>query len=491
MQNIKQKTKYGMLWNAFDKIFVQGLTFVLSIILARLLSPEDYGLIGMLSIFVALSNVFIESGFSRALIQKQNRSEVDYSTVFIFNVFVSIILYGILFISSPYIAQFYKEPKLLPVQRVFFLILIVNSLTTIQTTKLQVEVNFKKLTIINALSSIFSGLIGILAAYNDLGVWALVIQMLSKSIFTFIFLWITNKWLPTAGFSFSSFKELFNYGSKLLITGAYGVVLNNIRDLFIGKTYSPSSLGYYTRAKQFPEVTVGTMSGVLNTATFPLLASLQNDKENLVNIFTKLIQTTALLTFPAMIGLAILSEPIILVLLGEKWLFASELLFWLSLSYIFTPFSVLNLNVLNAIGRSDLFMKVDFSKAPIIILTMIITFPISLKAVAIGNAITALFYFYINAFMIGRLFNFGGTKQLLISWRYIVSSFIMGFVLFFLIVVLKTKNIPYSLSILFFLILIGAIIYLALLFLLKDSILKQYWTLLKNKISNIKGIHKL
>jgi O-antigen/teichoic acid export membrane protein len=192
-----------------------------------------------------------------------------------------------------------------------------------------------------------------------------------------------------------------------------------------------------------------------------------------------------------MIGLAILSEPIILVLLGEKWLFASELLFWLSLSYIFTPFSVLNLNVLNAIGRSDLFMKVDFSKAPIIILTMIITFPISLKAVAIGNAITALFYFYVNAFIIGRLFNFGGTKQLLISWRYIVSSFIMGFVLFFLIVVLKTKNIPYSLSILFFLILIGAIIYLALLFLLKDSILKQYWTLLKNKISNIKGIHKL
>ena len=473
MENIKQKTKIGMFWNAFEKVAVQLISFALNIILARLLTPHDYGTIGMLTIFLTFSNVFIDSGFSRALIQKQDRTEYDYSTVLIFNIVVSCLLYLILFFVSPAIAHFYKTPELLSLQRVFFLVVILNSLTVVQNAQLQIKVDFKSIAIINSIITLLSGGMAVLAAYNGLGAWALVIQALTRAFVSVILFWIFGHWFPHTGFSIESFKKLFGFGSKLLASGLLSTTISNINNLVIGKIYNPESLGFYTRAQQFPELTSGTLNSVLNNSTFPLMASLQNQSDELIQTFKRLIKLTALLVFPAMVGLAVLSKPIILLLLGEKWLPSANLLFWLALSYMFIPLSSLNLNLLNAIGRSDLFLKIDLSKIPIIFATMAITFPISLKAVVIGKAVTAFIYFYMNAFMIGRLYGFGAFKQLICCWKGIIATIIMGLVVFFVNTLINKLLIQVIAGVF-----IGIIVYLIILIIFREEEL----TLLKRKI---------
>lgn len=468
-QGIKQKTKIGMFWNAFEKIAVQGISFVLSIILARLLTPHDYGTIGMMTVFWAFSNVFVDSGFSRALIQKQDRTEDDFSTTFIFNIVVSCLLYAILFFASPAIADFYETPELVELQRVFFIVIILNSLTVVQSAKLQIIVDFKSIALINAVSTIFSGVVAIYMAYNGAGAWALVWQSIIKSAVSALCFWCISKWIPKTGFSKVSFKRLFGFGSKLLACGLLSTTVTHIYNLVIGKIYNSASLGHFTRAQQFPELTVGTLGSVLNNATFPLMATLQNNSDELISTFRRLIKLSALVSFPAMVGLAVLSDDVIMVLLGEKWMPAATLLFWLALSYIFTPFSALNLNLLNAIGRSDLFMRIDFSKVPIIFATMAITFPISLKAVVVGKAVTAFIYFYMNTFMVKRLYGFGAFKQLACCWKCIVSTIVMAFVVWIL-----ASYIENSIMALIIGIIGGVAIYVAMLAILKEEELKLF-----------------
>lgn len=477
MSDIKQKTKIGMIWNALEKIVLQIISFVLNIILARLLTPHDYGTIGMLTIFLTFSNVFIDSGFSRALVQKQNRTESDFSTVLIFNIMISCVLYIILFFTSPAIAKFYKTPELLSLQRVFFLVIILNSLTVVQNAKLQICIDFKKIAIINTTSTLLGGIFGIIAAYNGLGSWALVIQSLAKSLISLILFWIFGRWFPKTGFSKDSFKQLFGFGSKLLLSGLLGTTVTNVNNLVIGKVYTPSSLGFYTRAQQFPDLLTNTLTSVLNNATFPLMSSLQSNKDELVSVLKRLIKINSMFVFPAMTGLAVLSKPLVLFLLGEKWEFTADLLVWLCFSNMFIAHNGLNMNVLNAIGRSDLFLKVDASKIPVIIITMVITFPISLKAVVIGKVVTCFIYFYINAFMPGKLFGFGPFKQLACSWKYILSTFIMG---------LGVALINYFISSDLFSLIVGVIsgvaIYIFMLFVLKDEEFNNMGLKILNKV---------
>lgn len=477
MSDIKQKTKIGMIWNALEKIVLQVISFVLNIILARLLTPHDYGTIGMLTIFLTFSNVFIDSGFSRALVQKQNRTESDFSTVLIFNILMSCALYLILFFASPAIARFYKTPELLSLQRVFFLVIILNSLTVVQNAKLQICIDFKKIAVINTITTLLGGIIGILAAYNGLGPWALVIQSLSKSLISLILFWILGKWLPKTGFSKDSFKQLFGFGSKLLLSGLLGTTVTNVNNLVIGKVYTPSSLGFYTRAQQFPDLLTNTLTSVLNNATFPLMSSLQSNKDELVSVLKRLIKINSMFVFPAMTGLAVLSKPMILVLLGEQWEFTADLLVWLCFSNMFIAHNALNMNVLNAIGRSDLFLKVDCTKIPVIFITMAITFPISLKAVVIGKVVSCFIYFYINAFMPGKLFGFGPFKQLACSWKYILSTFIMG-----LGVALINYFISSDLLSLIVGVISGVAIYIFMLVVLKDEEFNNMGLKILNKV---------
>lgn len=475
--DVKHKTKIGVFWNFIEKFFLQIVSFVLNIILARLLSPEDYGVIGLLTIFITISQVFVDSGFSRALIQKQNKEEIDFSTTFIFNISTSVILYVILYFASPFIAKFYETPELVNLQRVLFLVIIFNSFFVVQNAKLQIKIDFKSIAIVNSISTILSGGCAIFFAYRGFGPWALVIQTLSKSIFSSLLYWIIGKWVPKTFFSFTSFKQLFSFGSKLLFSGLLSTSVGSLYRLIIGKIYSTEKLGFYTRAVQFPDIVSGTITSVLNTVTFPLMSSLQDSSEDLISTFRRIIKITSMFVFPAMVGLSMLSEPIILVLLGEKWAFAAELLFWLCFAEIFSTHNGLNMNLLNAIGRSDLFLKVDLIKYPFMFLTMAITFPISLKAVVIGRAIVAFVYFYINTYMIGKLYKYGALKQLLDSWKYIISTIIMAIIVK-IVDFLIVSNI-YSL---FSGIIVGGVTYMLCLYILKDSEFYVLITKIKGKI---------
>ncbi|MBQ3675422.1 MAG: lipopolysaccharide biosynthesis protein, partial [Campylobacter sp.] len=354
-ESIIQKTKFGILWNAFEKFGVQGLGFVFNVILARILSPNDYGLFALLIVFVSFCHVFVESGFTRALIQKQDRSEIDFSTAFIFNIAVAVVAYIILFIASPFIADFYDKPELENLAKVLFLLVILYSLNIVQIAKFQIDVNFKKIALINLVALIISGVVGIALAMSGFGVWALVLQLLLKQCIVIAMSWYYSQWRPRAEFSKVSFDRLFGFGIKLSLVGFIAMILANIYNLFIAKIYDTHQLGLYHQSEVVPTAVFGAVTSAIATATFPLLSALQNDKSELVRIFKRLIKITSLLTIPVMVGLAVISENFILVFLTDKWIAAAPLLFWFCLCYIFTPISTVNLNILPAIGRSDLF----------------------------------------------------------------------------------------------------------------------------------------
>ena len=421
VQSVRSQLLHGVVWNFIEKVLIRGVSFFISIILARLLSPSDYGLIGMLAVFVSISNVFIEGGLAKALIQRQDCQDIDFSTAFVANVGMSLVIYLVMFVSAPWIADFYNEPILIPLTRILSLNFILGSFNIVQRAKLMAQVDFKSLAQINVISTIVSGLVGIAMAYWGAGVWALVGQTLCSTIVLIVLFPIYSKWTPSIKFSKDSFSQLFGFGSKLMATGVYSVVLNNISTICIGRFYKSSQLGFYTRASQFSEMISSTLYDVLGNVTFPVLSHLQDDHEKLVAVYRKSLFLTAMIIFPIMILCAMLARPMVLILLTEKWLPCVVLMQWLFLARMFTPLSAINMNILNAIGRSDLFMKLDFSKAPLILVVLAITIPISVEAITIGSFCISFICFFINAYLPGRIFGYGAIKMIH-DWRYIFLS---------------------------------------------------------------------
>lgn len=410
--SFKQQATSGFIWNAVERFSVTIGQFVIGIVLARLLTPEDFGLIGMLSIFITVSQVFIESGMNSGLIQKKNRNKEDYSTVFVFNFFVSASLYLVLFVSSPYIASFYEMPMLEILTKILGLTLLINAFGIVQRTLLEIELNFKKLARINVIAILVGGGIAVLAAYLNFGVWALVIYTLSVSFITTVGLWVLGIWKLSIAFSKESFNRLFGYGSKILIAVIYGKLVREAYNLVIGKTYSTTDLGYYTQARKITDLISSVIADILKKVSFPLLASIQDDKVRLASAFKRIIRMTAFISFPIMISIAILAEPIILFILSEKWISIVPLVQIFSLSNVIIPISVINMNILNAIGRSDLFLKIDLIKFPMIVITFLITIPIGLEAIVLGQFITTCISFFINSYLPGKFFKFGAIRQL-------------------------------------------------------------------------------
>lgn len=420
-ESVRSKLIHGVAWNFTEKILVKVASFAISVILARLLSPSDYGLMGMLAIFMSISSVFIEGGLAKALIQRQGCQDIDYSTAFVTNVALSLVIYAVLFLTAPLIADFYDEPILIPLTRVLALTIILGSFNIVQRAKLMANVDFKSLAQINVMSILVTGAIGIFMAYEGYGVWALVGQSIGSTLFLIFIFPFYSKWKPSLRFSKESFSHLFGFGSKLMITGVYAVIFNNIATICIGKVYKSEELGYYTRGSQFSDLISFTVNDVLGTVTFPVLSELQNDTERLVAVYRKSLFVTAMIIFPVMVLCALLAYPLVLILLTEKWLPCVVLMQWLCLARMFTPLSALNMNILNAVGRSDLFMKLDFSKAPLTILILAITIPISVKAIVIGTFVDSFLCFFINAYLPGRMFGYGAWKQIK-DWRYILLS---------------------------------------------------------------------
>lgn len=428
--SLKSKAAKGMVWSAFGTFSSQGISFIIGIILARLLTPSDYGLIGMLAILFAVSQLVVESGFSNALIQKIDRTESDYSTIFYVNLFASILIYLVLFFTAPLVSKFYKTPELTLLTRVLSLNIIIGSFAIVQQARLKIELDFKTPAIITLISVGISGMVGIAMAYFDYGVWALVAQSICLSILRTILLFLFNKWFPKLIFSFSSLKQLFKFSSNLLIAGLVSTIVNNLYAILIGKLFSPKDVGFYTRARQFPELLSQAVTNILQGVTYPILTSLQNERERMVSVYGKLMRTTVFLVMPFLTLFALLAEPFIRLLLTEKWMPVVPLIQWLCFARMITPISALNMNILNAVGRSDLFLKVDLSKLPLVLLTMVVTVPFGINAVVIGNLFTSLVSFFVNAYYPGKLFGFGPLRQLKEMLRVIVAILIMCTVVF-------------------------------------------------------------
>lgn len=427
-QSLKSKATSGFIWNTVERFSVTIGQFIIGVVLARLLMPEDFGLIGMLSIFIAISQVFIQSGMGSGLIQKQDRTDEDYSTVFIFNLAVSTLFYVILFFGAPFIASFYEMPLLTSLTRVLAITLIINSFSIVQRTKLEIEVDFKTLAKVNVIALVIGGGFGIGAAFLDYGVWSLVIQTITISLATAVGLWVLGNWSLSLTFSKTSFDKLFAYGSKLLAAGIYAKSLQEVYNLVIGKAYTASQLGYFVQAKKFAEVFSGTLTNVLQKVTFPILASLQHDEKRMVSVYSRMIKMAAFITFPTLSLLAILADPLIFILLGEKWMPVVPLLQWLCVAKLVYPISVINMNILNAVGRSDLFLKVDLSKFPMIVVALVVTIPISLEAVVIGQVITSFISYFINAYLPGKLYGYGALRQLKDTGKIILVNIIMVYI---------------------------------------------------------------
>lgn len=422
--SLRHKTIRGVGWSFVDNIASSGITFLVGLVLARLLTPAEYGLMAMIAIFIAISNSIIDSGFSNALIRKIHVERVDYNTVFYFNLIISILVYAILYIASPVISAFFKEPVLVEVTRVIGWVLIINALAIIPRTQFVRNVDFKTQTKVSLISSVSSGIVGIGMALGGMGVWSLVGQQLSRQFLNTLFLWIYSKWRPVWEFSTQSFKELFGFGSKLLLSGLLDTIYKNIYYIVIGRFYTSAQLGQYTRAEQFNTIFSSNLTSVVQRVSYPVLSSIQEESERLREAYRKVIKITMLITFACMLGLAAVAKPLIIILIGEKWLPAVYLLQIICFSGMLYPLHAINLNILQVKGRSDLFLKLEIIKKIIAVFPIIIGIFYGIECMLWGSVVTSLIAYFLNSYYSANLINYPTNEQI----RDILPTFVISFI---------------------------------------------------------------
>lgn len=410
---LKQRAFKGMLWSFSENSLRQLIQFIVGVVLARILSPREFGLVGMLTFFIALSTVFIEGGFGQALIRKEEASRSDCSTVFYFNLGVAFICYSLLFTGANLIASFFNEPALAGLLRVLGLVLFFNSLGLIQTTILTREVDFKTQAKVTLVASVISGVISIFAAVMGMGVWSLVIKTLLFSAVQATMLWFLNPWRPSLEFDVHAFKEMGAFGSKLLASSTLSVAYLNIFYLVIGKFFSAAELGFYTRADQFKKLVSQNVSTTVQRVSYPVLSTLQSDIPRLKQGYKKAIKSTTFITLPLLAGMAAVAEPLIVVLIGEKWLPSVPLLQLLCLVGAFHPLHALNLNVLKVLGRSDLYLKLEIIKKLLVIPVIAIGIQWGITGLIIALLVQTSIAYLINSYYTKILIGYAVSEQII------------------------------------------------------------------------------
>lgn len=411
-ESLKNKTVKGVAWSAVDNIAQHAVTFIVSIVLARLLSPDDYGLIGIIAIFTAVCTTLINAGFTTALIRKKDATENDYNTVFIINLGMSFLLYILIFFCSPLIAQFFNREELVDLTRVSSLSMIVGALALVQQTRLTKRIDFKSQTKITLTASISSGAIGIIMALLGFEVWALVFQQLSFQIIKTIGLWIVNKWIPNISFSGKSFHELFGFGWKMMLSGILDTIWTELYQVVVGKFYSPATLGQYTRAKQFSQLISKNLTTIVQRVTYPVLSNIQDDKERMTRAYQKMIKTTIFFSSICMFFLGAISEPLLYCLIGPKWHDAATYLPFICIVASIYPLHSINLNMLKVQGRSDLFLGLEILKKTIAIGPLFIGAYIGIMPMLYTTIITNVIAFFLNSYYSGRLIGYNSWMQL-------------------------------------------------------------------------------
>ena len=469
--SLKAKTIRGTIWSGIDSIAGQGITFLVGLVLARLLSPQEYGLIGYITIIVAILNSIVDSGFSNALIRKKDAGEIDYNTTFIFNLVLSLLMAGVMIVTAGPISRFFNEPELVPLIRVMSAIVVINAAAIVQRTTLTKRVDFKTQTKVSLIASATSGGVGIGMALSGMGVWSLVGQQISRQLLNTVFLWVFNRWTPAWRFSWRSFRELFGFGWKLMVSGLIDTIWNEIYQLVIGKYYTTATLGQFTRGKQFSDIFSSNMTTMIQRVSYPVLSSVQDEQTRLREGYRKIIKVTMLLSFVLLFGLGSISESLLLVLVGSQWSEAAEYLQIIVFSACQYPLHALNLNMLKVAGRSDLFLKLEIVKKIIAICPILFGIFISIKWMLWSSVLSGLFAYWLNSFYSGKMIGYGSLAQL----RDIAPSFGVAFVMMAVLYALTLTGLP-PVALLAVQLLVGAGIVIGLCELLR---LEEYYELKK------------
>lgn len=431
---LKKKTLTGLFWTFTEVISNQGVQFVIQIFLARLILPEEFGLIGMITVFIAISNSIIDSGFSNALIREKEVNQHDYSTVFYFNLITSIVVYVILYFSSPTISVFFAQPKLSLILRVLAITIIINAFGIIPRAILTRKINFKAQMIINISSSIVSGFIAIVLAYKGFGIWSLVFRTIIMQFIQVVMLSIINRWRPSFVFSKNSFEKLFGFGWKILVSGLIDTIYNNLYYMVIGKMYSASDLGYYTNAQKLRDIAATSISTAVQKVSYPVLSCMQNEEEVLKNMYKKIIKSSVYITFPVMFGLAIVAKPLILLLFGDNW--SQSIIYFqiLCLAGMLYPLHAINLNILQVKGRSDLFLKLEILKKCVAI--TLIAISIFSKWGIIGliwmKVVSSVIAFFINSYYSKSIIGYSTLNQIRDILPVLIITLFMGITTYFI-----------------------------------------------------------
>jgi O-antigen/teichoic acid export membrane protein len=428
--SLKSQAISGAFWSFVERFGLLGVQFIISIILARILTPAEFGLVAMITIFTLLAQQVVISGFGQALVQKKDCSHLDESTAFWFNIIVGVLMTAVLYLAAPWIARFYEESELIPITRIASFNLLINSFGVVQNALLQKELLFRKRTIASIVGITISGVISVFMALRGFGVWALVYQVLINNVIRTSMLWLVHSWRPLLRFSKSSFHALFKFGSSMLLSSMLNTLFDNIYLLIIGKLYSATDLGFYHRAKEFVVASANSLSLVIAQVNFPILSKLQHDHRQVQNAFSQILQHALFLIFPLMIGIGVCAPNLIQFLIGDKWMPSIPYLRLLCIVGALYPIHLLNLNVLMALGRSDLVLKLEVAKKILVTCGILIAFRYGIIALLIALVISSLISLLINSYYSHKLLAYGLLQQIQDNIKLFANSMVMGVIVY-------------------------------------------------------------
>jgi O-antigen/teichoic acid export membrane protein len=429
--SLKKQALSGVFWSSIQMFSSQGIGFVVSIILARLLLPAEFGLIALLGLFMGLGTALINSGLTQSLIRTQDADEDDFSTVFFFNLIGSVLIYAIIFVTAPLIASFYNQQLLTSIIRVYTVTFIINAFSAIQTTRLNKKMDFKTQMKVSIPSLVIGSTVGITMALNGYGVWSLVWSAIIQSLAATIQLWYWSKWKPVWVFNWEKFNYHFHYGTKLMFSGILDIIFTNSYTIIIGKFFAPAQVGFYNRADTLQMLPVGNISSIITKVSFPLFASIQNDDVRLKSVYKRIMQMVIFLVAPTLVLMAVLAEPLFRLLFTEKWLPAVPYFQILCFNGILYPIHSYNLQILNVKGRSDLFLKLEIIKKILITAVILISFRFGIYGLLYGSVITSILCFFINTHYSGNFLNYTAWQQTKDLFPIILLSLVVGLVVHF------------------------------------------------------------
>lgn len=417
----------GVFWTFIDTFISKGFSIISSIILARLLSPEDFGIMGMIYVFTAVAGALIDSGLPSSLIRNTNVDHKDYSTIFFANIAFSVVIYFILFFAAPYIANFYNQELLINVIRVYSILFVLGSFSAVQVAILTKQMEFKKLMILNIPGVIIGSIVGIILAFYKYEYWSIIVMQLITQLVFSIFLWKSTNWIPKFYFSIQLYKKHFNFGYKIALISIFSAFFDNIYNVIIGKFYSVTTLGQFERARTFNNYPVGILTSILNKVSYPLLSNIQNDKALMLTAYKKIICLTFFITFPLMSLLSIVSEPLMIFVLGEKWGVTAQFFKILCIAGILYPLNAFNMDLMKVYGRSDWLLKNEIIKKIIMGVLILISFPFGVYYMVWSIVLFSIIALCINAFYTDQLINYSLLKQLLDNKKTIFTGFLSYF----------------------------------------------------------------